>query len=287
MWRKTLSTHRGAVEKSGQYFLKTYRNDVELEFNKSQQIYDIAVRTGEFVAPKPISLNLDRSQIAFDFITEPLVSIREPFIAAIRSTATPSDACQSLFRKVGRSIGLIHKYLTLPTASEWSVIAPDGEDTSSYQGALIRDLRFAHNSFLHCDFGFSNLFFVDDEEAFTQKLVVLDPSPNYFVTFKADCYGPSILDLANIAACMQGLFPVRRQLSCKWLNAGILLGRVLEEYENITGQKLDRDLLRRSSEFTLKRYLRTRLPTNFLRKLAFGLVANTSRTAEIESGLYE
>src|SRR5688500_14908213 len=97
-------------------FVKTYPNHARLEFTRGQALHDAAVRSGSFVAPRPLELVESQHIIIWEHL-EGLTELREFLVEDIRRFPDRSQSRARLFFEAGRALAILHQSL-LPTASQ-------------------------------------------------------------------------------------------------------------------------------------------------------------------------
>ena len=277
-------TTRGRYFVENNHFVKEFTADVDVEFEKSKCLYELSVKSEYFDAPKPLFIGPSPSQVTYEFMTKPVISIREPYIGYLSSTQD-GEIAEHLFRTIGRCLAEIHRELRMSTSSSWTY--PEklyGNREAQAFEELVSTRESSAAVFLHCDFGFSNIFVNLDRLRTDQdlRLWVIDASPNYFTTFTANSKGLPEIDIANLVACMHGLFPLYRQIACDWSRSSILFGHLISGYEAESTYTVNQALLRHAVELTLRSYMQKRVSNSFKRRLALHLLLSQGRIA----GLY-
>ncbi len=128
-------------------------------------------------------------------------------------------------------------------------------------------------AYLHCDYGFSNINYIKEENEHLQ-LVVLDSSPNNFATFKTGATGPVYLDIGNMISCIEGLVPVLNYPSMKWELLPEIRGYFLDGYVAHSKADISIDWVNRFTYATAKCYLTRKYPGTIRQKLALRLLFN-------------
>lgn len=260
-------------------FVKQYSRSSALEFEKAQKIHYIAASSKLFSTPAPIAHDAVHSTIRYERLPAGLTSIRVPYIASIRRWQV-GGTVDALFMRMGRALAAIHRHLQLSSRSPW---AETSLQTDVVPESQIEAAAATEDVHLHCDFGFSNILVSAHaaEDPGAWPLWIIDPSPNYFMTFAPDAVGPPDVDVANLVACTRGLFPITAQWNCNWAAAGVAVAAFIEGYEESSGNALDRTRLLNFTNQTLDRYLEKRFSNPLLRQLARRLVHGESRIREI------
>jgi hypothetical protein len=125
---------------------------------------------------------------------------------------------------------------------------------------------------LHCDYGFSNVNYKSDH---TFELVVLDSSPNKFVTFKTGVIGPIYIDIGNMIACIEGLVPLLNYPFMNWQLLPEIREYFLDGYRSNSKNVISSDWINRFSYATAKCYLLKKYPGKLLHKLALQILFNS------------
>lgn len=266
------SGRRGHRYAGARGFVKQYIAAFESELEKAQALHRLSSEC--FYSPKPIHYDRSLRTIVFEQLVS-LVSVRKvylDFLCCEDSTNT------WIFDRAGSALAELHARLRLTTRSEWKAPAIVAKHEPDLSAALL-DTPHAQ---LHCDFGFSNVFIqlVGNET----RLVILDASPNYFMTEAPDTFASVYLDLANFAACLDGLVPMVHYLRIDWQLAAILKGRFLDAYEMTSRLTLDRTLLQRVTDATARAYFSTKFRNPWLRRLAFAAMFWPRKRRELNIG---
>lgn len=280
-----ITANRGRYFIRDNRFFKEFREDIAAEFEKSNQMFEIAKNSGLFNAPKPLAIEPGPSRIVFELMDEPVISIREIYIRHL-SSQHGLAVSEQLFEKLGRSLASLHKGFQLDSSTAWKLPRDlctrfGVDEVQEFERIESTERRVI----LHCDFGFSNIYikkrnFDENNEI---ELWIIDPSPNYFMTFSTRARGPAEVDIGNLVSCMHGLFPLHRQLGCKWSSASRLLNRLLTGYEDEAAELIDKELLRRLAELTLIAYMNKRVSNSIVRGMALRMLCSSRRI----SGLYK
>ncbi len=259
-WRNSICT------KHEEKIVKTFPYPIDVEIHKSKAMHGLSKKAG-FVFPKILSYDLENKEITYQYI-EDLHSIRTLYLSFLKNQVTPFNAITA-FEKSGEMLGKIHKNLKLNQKSSWQPPASvDKIFRKEFKGDYKEILQNTPQAFLHTDFGFSNLFFTS-----TEDLVLLDPSPNSYITFKADTFGSIYLDLGLILMCMDGLVPIAEILNIRRNRAKILSQALIKGYTRQNPIKIDYELLKKIKHAIARSYLKKRYPPG-IAQLAFYYMYN-------------
>jgi hypothetical protein len=105
-------------------------------------------------------------------------------------------------------------------------------------------------------------------------IAVIDPSANGYVTFSSDLLAPVYIDLANFAACIEGLVPPENYPRIKWRRLPHVREAFVRAYEREANIVLDRDLIMRLAYATAHCYFQREYGRGLRTKLALNLLFN-------------
>jgi hypothetical protein len=192
-----------------------------------------------------------------------LVSLREYYLAYMKGAS--SDL--SIFAKAGRALGSMH-----------SSPPPEAKNLPDPMPPLMLDsLRHtgAENSvMIHGDFGFSNVFW----SAEAAQIVLLDASPNYFVSQHPLQVATPYADIGHFVSCLCGLVPARNFLSMRWPRAAYAVRAFLDGYSEVSGFSPDYKTVFKSAHLIADAYFRYRYPLGLRRALSLFWISNRVRT---------
>ena len=260
---------RGRSELKGAEFHKQYSEDVDLEFEKASALYELSGREG-FSAPRPLRVDQETNTIVYAALTD-LQSIRDVYLDYVCGAVDDQAAINTFFES-GRVLAAIHRELQLSNARRWE--SPERFSSSGETGDRFEMLPMA---FLHGDYGFANVFVGESDT----DLIVLDASPNYFVTFSTNCYGPVYLDIGNMLSCMDGLVPWAKHLKMQLARVRTLESAFVSGYESDNELLLDKSLLTQFTEATSLTYLEYRLRSKILGRIGYSILYNPVRRSLI------
>ncbi len=115
---------------------------------------------------------------------------------------------EKILHHAGRALRAIHDHLHSGRPKYWM---PNENFSKSIERYLGRRIEVTPNNFvfLHNDFSFSNIFTVGED---LNRICILDPCPNYSSSHEIWTYGPRMLDIGKMFACLEGQIPLRWQL---------------------------------------------------------------------------
>lgn len=211
-----------------------------VEYEKQCGVWDVLKEFSGVDVPRPVELMLHEGRI--------------------RSTRVPADGTlATLYRRwlcgraaddeflpslenAARSLAALHRRLTLSTKTEWTAPREFREAAAFGRFQLSEAvLRNTPQAFLHCDFGFANLY--DRTTASGERrLVLYDPSPNEHTTFAADQHGSILLDLGCLFASLNGRFPIHDYPRVRWERVATAKRRFVDRYRAESGWDVDENL---------------------------------------------
>ncbi len=241
-------------------FLKHYTTPgFTSEVEKAYAVHDIGSRNG-FAVPKVIDVDVSHRAIAYERM-DGLVALRDHYISYM-STRSPALELVNPFEASGRALAAIHRDLTLSTKQTWGATDEfDGRGAAE----VPKMLESTPQAWLHGDYGFGNTHTWRGDAL---ELVVLDPSPNRYLTRRPDVFGSIYLDLGLFVACLQGLVPARHYARLHWGRERILRDAFLTGYESVASAPLDRPLLARVTRAVVGAYCRHRFRSATMARLA-------------------
>lgn len=254
----------------GQTVTKGYANDVELEFQKSQLIWNIGREFG-FRYPKPLRLDVKAGRIEFELISKSKPT-RHDYIRFMTAADVEEDI-RMVFEHAGQVLGVIHRELSLADKHQWK---PSGKFAEaalkagcSNFAALVGTLPHA---FLHGDYGLENIERVGSTDSL--QLIVFDASPNYFATFHTNSFGPVYVDIGNFLSVLYGLISPKYYPFFKWERVAILQSAFVDGYSQSTGIDCDLNAARIFSYASASSYLQKKYFQPYIHNIAMWLLFN-------------
>ena len=162
---------RGEYRREGNKFIKTYPADVDAEFEKAVCLHRLSLDSELFVAPKPMKLDAERNEVTYEYSVPESESIREIFIRALRRRSEFNSAARVFF-EIGRLLAVLHRHLSMSTASDWAV---EFQKVNGVSVDICIDPS-APMVYLHGDFGFSNLYLLKSDSRHWPCLLLGDRS---------------------------------------------------------------------------------------------------------------
>jgi len=252
--------------------VKRYRDGVTRELAKASDLVAIGTRHG-FLAPAVLEFDESNRTITYQWI-EGLTPLRDLYLAYMSGTDR-GDRCQVAVRIAGSTLAVLHRELNRAGAVEWTPPVPFAREALHALGPQWRvRLGESPQVALHCDYGFGNVHLAADA---TPRIALLDPSPNYYLTFDPLTVGSAYLDLATLLACLWGLVPLREYLRLNRSRVGVLVGALREGYERAAGWRLDRELLDGVTSAVVATYLTRRLGSGLLAVPAARMIGRAAR----------
>jgi hypothetical protein len=238
------------------FVIKTYPTAAQEEFEKAQALWALSA-AGAFHTPRPLSLDAKSQQLTFEYLRG-LRPITMDYVAFLREQSSESIVLER-FRLVGCALAAIHNDLAMTHTLKWTPQAP-----------FITELRRNHvlpvlqegefRPVLHCDYGFSNIFFTSHSEV----PVILDASPNGYTTFSTACRGPAYIDVAHFLACIYCLWWKAKTRRPGVTQLDRLANAYVTGYQEGSGQVLSHRLLTGTSRAIGRSYLKSRFRGSLL-----------------------
>jgi hypothetical protein len=202
----------------------------DIEFEKACAI-ERALAGSPFSTPKPLRFDTAAGRVELEYVPD-TVRLLEVMERAYRER----DLAQvlQLNRSAADMLALLHRNLTLPSAVSW--IPPDSLVRDARRHA--RDLNSLDEVYMHCDFSPVNILVKP-----TAELVLIDPSPNYYFTFRTDLKGPRYVSLATYTSKLFWPFRMRTYAFSRRRMAHVLRSEFIARYERAFGDSVDREML--------------------------------------------
>jgi Phosphotransferase enzyme family len=205
-------------------------DQAEIEFQKSRAI-ELALSGTDFITPKTLGCNTATGCIDFEYVPHG-ARLFDAMLNAYQTGEVETVLAQN--RRAAELLATLHRNLKLSAATAW--VPPP---------MLFRELDRcgqhwprSNDVFLHCDFSPVNIL-VDH----TGGLVVIDASPNGYLTGSANLTGPPLVDLATYTVRLHWPFRARTYRPSWRRLANTLRADFLNQYEQSSGLLLDRPLL--------------------------------------------
>ncbi len=234
--------------------VKRYVGSLDREVTKATRLYEAGRRHG-FVAPQVLRTAPSENTITYQMVRG-IVPLRDLYLRYM-SGGDDGQQCVATVRLAGATLAVLHRELPATDCIEWAPPPAFAKEARRRLGAGWSDRLVATPmAALHCDFGFGNIHLSRDEPS---TLVLLDPSPNYYLTFDPLTVGSIYVDLATLMACLWGLVPVRHFVRLEWSRLRALDCALRDGYETVAGTRLDRDLLEATTSAVVTTYMAMRL----------------------------
>jgi hypothetical protein len=172
-----------------------------IEFQKAQAI-ERALAGSRFSTPKALCYSADTGRVEFEYIPD-----TRTLLEVMEEAHRHRDFSQTieLNRLAAEMLAVLHRNLTLPSAVRW--IPPESLVQDSRRNGL--DLDALEQVHMHCDYSPVNILVTPNSE-----LVLIDASPNYYFTHRADLIGPRYVALATYTTKLFWPFRVRTYSYC-------------------------------------------------------------------------
>jgi hypothetical protein len=202
----------------------------EIEFEKACAI-ERALAGSPYSTPKPLRFDMSAGRVEFKFIPD-TVRLLEIMERAYRER----DLAQilELNRSSAEMLALLHRNLKLEFAVRWT--PPDSLVQAARRHG--RDLNSLDEIYKHCDFSPVNILVTPSAE-----LVLIDASPNYYFTHRADLVGPRYIAIATYTSKLFWPFRIKSYALSRRAMAHVLRTEFITRYEQASGVSIDREML--------------------------------------------
>ncbi|MCZ6804994.1 MAG: hypothetical protein O7D86_13995 [Proteobacteria bacterium] len=218
----------------GDLVIKKYSMEVDKEYDKAKVLCDIAMGNG-FFSVEPLTLKATENKISFKYLYA-TGSVRDLYREYLKKGDNKELMLNVTF-EAGKILGNIHNNLILKTKKTWfppqkfidalvELGCPSKED-------LLINLPQA---FLHCDYGITNIQYLEQDDSIT--IVVYDSSPNNYYTKYTDSYGPIYVDIGCFISGINGLVPIYDYPFIDWDKINEVKHSFVSGYESYKGCKL-------------------------------------------------
>ena len=250
--KKVVKSRAGRQEDA---FIKSGIRNLDIEIEKSKSLHS-ASKTGSFLAPNVIAHDSNTNTITFEYF-EQLRSIRSVYLNYMKSKH-PNDEDFDLLVKIGVVLAEIHEELNIKNSIKWVPSKLFRRAFKNKTGLDIdQELMSVPWSTAHCDFGFSNIRFIETPIG-TKDLVIIDPSVNGFVTTNTNLHAPVYVDLANLLSCICGLVPIRNYRSMYWGRVPNLISSIISSYNERSSHSINEPVLNGMVFATAKCYFNSK-----------------------------
>jgi hypothetical protein len=251
------------------FVIKKYDIGIREEYIKSKHIFELSKKL-PFIFPEPLEKNGD-NYIKFQNVKAEK-SIREEYISFMRGM-TGEQEVYALFERVGAVLAKLHNNMVLCDKKHWF---PPEPFIKAMKKCGVSDIdsytRRLPESYMHCDFGFSNISV--NQKNGKKDIVIYDASPNNFTTFATNYLGPVYIDIGNMISCLNGLVPVRNYFFMKWNKLPALKTAFLNGYQDNTSNEIDIDWVDKFSYATAHCYFEKQYGESLKQKAAITMLYN-------------
>ncbi len=161
-------------------FVKAYKHNSRLEFERGWALYEAGERSGAFRAPRPLELIEPHHLIVWDF-QDGLVESRDFLVSDLLRAPTDPSKRIEFFLAVGRALAGVHCALrTLPAPTRYQPMHSIRSPFPALNRHAEQELARSPGTPLHWDFACGNLF-VHPGDGRIDSVFVLDPMPNFYI----------------------------------------------------------------------------------------------------------
>jgi hypothetical protein len=202
----------------------------DVEFGKSCAI-GRALAGSRFSTPKALHYDVATGRVEFEFVPD---AVRLLEIMERAYHERDLALVLELNRSAAEMLALFHRNMKLESAVRWT--PPDALVKAAHRRG--RDLNALDEIYMHCDFSPVNILVKP-----TGELVLIDASPNYYFTHRADLVGPRYVSVANYTSKLFWPFRIRTYSPSSRAMAHVLRTEFITRYEKASGVSIDREIL--------------------------------------------
>lgn len=250
---------------------KWYKKDFEVEYQKAITLWQLSKKCS-FISPKPLNFDVLSQMIEYEYFPK-LRSIREIYLGYLKSKEINTEL-PVYFRKLGVALAEIHEGLELSSRKLWQPSKEfDRAMHKVYAENYLDFIRETPHSFIHGDFGFSNIYYLVNNDDF--KIIIIDSSYDDFTNFHSNTYASIYLDISHIISCIDGLVPFINYPFIHWKRLNDVKEAFLKAYENRSGIEIDRLWVARFAYASVVAKFSKRINNSIFRQLAIWTIYNS------------
>jgi len=262
------------IKIDGDLVTKKYSKEVDKEYEKAKILCNIA-KANEFLSPEPITIKLSTNEIVFKYLYA-TGSVRDLYRGYLRY-GKGKELILNVTYEAGKILACIHNNLKLETKRNWFPPQKFIDALLELGYPCKEDLSISlPQSYLHCDYGISNIKYVENNNSIT--VVVYDSSPNIYYTEYPDTFGPIYVDIGCFIAGLNGLIPLYEYPLINWNKINEVKNKFLSGYEENTGQKLNRYYVDMFSYGCANCYFSKKYNSRILQYLAMRVLFNRRKS---------
>jgi hypothetical protein len=226
-----------AARRRSDGFVKRYDALVDLERAKAEEFSRLASDWG-FISPAVLAVDYDVGLVTYEKLNG-LTPLRSLYLVYTTGTGAGPDVPE-WFERTGSTLAHVHRELRLTGQVEWRPPPSFSRLFRRRTGAdALSCLARTPQAFLHGDFGFGNIHVKRDEG----ELVILDASPNRYLTTHPSTWASIYLDIGSLVACLRGLVGIRQFARLRRERITPLERAFVAGYEWVFGDVLDAQMI--------------------------------------------
>ena len=166
-------------------------------------------------------------------------TIEDHYIKAMIGSADLETTLELQFL-AGKGLAAIHKNMSLETTNVWSA-------TSIIKSEMFTITKCTPENFLsgtpralqHGDYGLGNLGFCYENNSNIPRLIIFDPSPNFYITQKPNEYCSIYVDIGVYFSDLNGRVPAKFYPKINWSHLPLLKANFINAYQTESRIELD------------------------------------------------
>jgi O-antigen/teichoic acid export membrane protein len=264
--RNIRDVRRGRVETcEPDGVVKCFGAHVDAEFQKAAAMKEL-FRDDPFVSPAPLSVEGPR--ITLEFVPFE-ATLRGAYVDYVMADDVTDHPFPGLVESAATLLAKLHSELDMPAAETWTPTPGIVKDLESC-GFSVEQLMAPPLVPLHQDFCTQNLGYRANGE-----LVVLDPSPDYLLTFHPHTHGPAYFDLGMFLSGTEGRLSPAKYPKIHWDRVPGIRERLITTYNLHAARPVDPRLAHALGFCLTRHYFRGRFRfSNALARAASWMVYN-------------
>lgn len=232
--KSNIELHDNTVKKY--FYHERFGDDVKVELEKALAMEKLCIENGIVIA-KYLDIDYENHSITYERLVG-YTKLKDQYIEVLNERTSIEEGVELQFLS-GKTLGIIHKNLHLPSQNKWQ---PNKSITQAIVKIENNEFSSLFNNtpkaFLHCDYGFANVAY-QKEISGGYKIVLFDPSPNRYVTTKANEYGTIYVDIGIYFSGLNGRISLKNYKSANWKTLPLLKNAFCEGYTSVTNIEID------------------------------------------------